>query len=235
MKTTHKPAAPKHTDLGPLDWRILVGWLREDGVISADEAARTVARCASAHSSQHPLVRLAVVGMVRKSDAQVMDVEILTQWLAERSGLEYFRIDPLKVDVGKVGDVMSAAYAERHKVLPVQVGVAEVVVATAEPFVLDWIPEVERQTRKSVRLVISPPQDVTRYIAEFFALAKSVRAASKMGNQSNAFGSFEQLVELGKAKQLDANDQHVVQVVDWLWQYAFDQRASDIHLEPRRD
>jgi len=43
-------------------------------------------------------------------------------------------------------------------------------------------------------------------------------------------------VELGKSnKQLDANDQGVVQVVDWLWQYAFDQRASDIHLEPRRE
>jgi general secretion pathway protein E len=222
--------------MGPLDWRVLVGWLREDSVISADEAARTVARCASAHSSQHPLVRLAVVGMVRQSDGQVLDVEMLTQWLAQRSGLEYYRIDPLKVDVGKVGDVMSAAYAERHKVLPVQVGVAEVVVATPEPFVRDWIPEVERQTRKSVRLVVATPQDVTRYIAEFFALARSVRAASKMGNQTNAFGSFEQLVELGKAnKQVDANDQHVVQVVDWLWQYAFDQRASDIHLEPRRD
>jgi general secretion pathway protein E len=115
------------------------------------------------------------------------------------------------------------------------VGAAEVVVATPEPFVRDWIPEVERQTRKSVRVVVSPPQDVARYIGEFFALAKSVRAASKMGNQTNPFGTFEQLVELGKANKLDANDQHVVQVVDWLWQYAFDQRASDIHLEPRRD
>jgi general secretion pathway protein E len=235
MKTTHKPAAPKPADIGPLDWRVLVGWLREDGVISADEATRTIARCASAHSVQHPLVRLAVVGMSRQSDGQPLDVEMLTQWLAARSGLEYFRIDPLKVDVGKVGDVMSAAYAERHKVLPVQVGPSEVVVATPEPFVRDWIPEVERQTRKSVRVVVAPPQDVARYIGEFFALAKSVRAASKMGNQTNPFGTFEQLVELGKANKLDANDQHVVQVVDWLWQYAFDQRASDIHLEPRRD
>ncbi len=237
MKTTHKkPASPVPALDGPLDWRVLVGWLSEDGVISADEAARTIARCASAHSVQHPLVRLAVVGMTRQSDGQTLDVEMLTQWLAARSGLEYFRIDPLKVDVGKVADVMSAAYAERHKVLPVQVGPAEVVVTTAEPFLRDWIPEVERQTRKSVRVVVSPPQDVARYTAEFFALAKSVRAASKMGNQANPFGSFEQLVELGKAnKQLDANDQHVVQVVDWLWQYAFDQRASDIHLEPRRD
>ncbi len=235
MKTSHKAVASKQAPEGPLDWRILVGWLREDGIISEDEAARTIARCASAHSSQHPLVRLAVVGVTKQSDASVMDVEALTRWLAERSGIEYFRIDPLKVDVGKVGDVMSAAYAERHKVLPVQVGPTEVVVATPEPFVRDWIPEVERQTRKSVRVVVAPPQDVARYTAEFFALAKSVRAASKMGNLTNAFGSFEQLVEMGKAKQLDANDQHVVQVVDWLWQYAFDQRASDIHLEPRRD
>ena len=170
-----------------------------------------------------------------EADGHVLDIEQLTQWLAKRSGIDYFRIDPLKVDVGKVADVMSAAYAERHKVLPVQVGVAEVVVATAEPFIQDWVPEVERQTRKSVRLVLASPQDVARYTAEFFALAKSVRAASKLGGQAG-FGSFEQLVELGKAnKQLDANDQHVVQVVDWLWQYAFDQRASDIHLEPRRE
>ncbi|MBE0589197.1 MAG: type II/IV secretion system protein [Hydrogenophaga sp.] len=236
MKTSTKAHAPAPAAAqGPLDWRTLVGWLREDGVISADEAARTVARCASAHSAQHPLQRLAVVGVAREADGHVLDIEQLTQWLARRSGIDYFRIDPLKVDVGKVADVMSAAYAERHKVLPVQVGVAEVVVATAEPFIRDWVPEVERQTRKSVRLVLASPMDVARYTAEFFALARSVRAASKLGGQAG-FGSFEQLVELGKAnKQLDANDQHVVQVVDWLWQYAFDQRASDIHLEPRRE
>jgi general secretion pathway protein E len=236
MKSTTKALTPKTAhESGPLDWRTLVGWLREDHVISTDEAARTVARCASAHSAQHPLQRLAVVGVARESDGHVLDIEQLTQWLAKRSGIDYFRIDPLKVDVGKVADVMSAAYAERHKVLPVQVGVAEVVVATAEPFIRDWVPEVERQTRKSVRLVLASPLDVARYTVDFFSLAKSVRAANKLGGQAG-FGSFEQLVELGKAnKQLDANDQSVVQVVDWLWQYAFDQRASDIHLEPRRE
>jgi general secretion pathway protein E len=234
MKTSQMPSPPKSFD-GPLDWRTLVGWLREDGVISAEEAERTITRCASAHSSQPPLQRLAVVGMSRAADQHLLDVETLTQWLARRSGLEYMRIDPLKVDVGKVADVMSAAYAERHKVLPVLVSPTEVVVATAEPFIRDWVPEVERQTRRGVRLVLASPSSINSFTGEFFALAKSVRAASKSGGQAG-FGSFEQLVELGKAnKQLDANDQGVVQVVDWLWQYAFDQRASDIHLEPRRD
>ena len=220
---------------GPVQWRQLVDWLREDGVITAVEADRTIARCSQAESAQPALVRLAAVGMQRASDGQAMDVEELTQHLARRAGLPYLRIDPLRVDAGKVSDTMSATYAERHKVLPVQVTAAEVVVATSEPFIDDWVAEVERQSRRSVRRVVANPAEIKRFTAEFFALAKSVRAAQKAGGNSGG-SSFEQLVELGKSnKQLDANDQGVVKVVDWLWQYAFDQRASDIHLEPRRE
>ena len=220
---------------GPLDWRSLVLWLHGDGVISTEEAQRINARCAQAESVQHPLVRLASVSVRRADDGKALDIELLTQWLAGRAGLDYLRIDPLKVDVGKVADTMSGAYAERHKILPVQVTPTEIVVATAEPFMTDWVAEVERQSRRSVRRVVASPQDIHRYTAEFFALAKSVRAANKAGGNAGG-ASFEQLVELGKtSKQLDANDQSVVQVVDWLWQYAFDQRASDIHLEPRRE
>ena len=220
---------------GPLHWRQLVEWLSEDGVISQDEARRTIARCAQAESAQHPLVRLAAVAMTRSADGKPLDIEALTQYLAGRAGMDYLRIDPLKVDVAKVADTMSAAYAERHKVLPVQVTGSEVVVATAEPFIADWVDEVERQSRRTVRQVVANPQDIHRYTAEFFALAKSVRAAQKSGGGGTT-ASFEQLVELGRSnRQLDANDQGVVQVVDWLWQYAFDQRASDIHLEPRRE
>ncbi len=221
--------------LGPVDWRRMVEWLAADGVITAAEADRTIARCSQAESAQNPLVRLANVAMQRASDGKALDIESLTQYLASRAGLDYLRIDPLKVDVGKVSDTMSAAYAERHKVLPVQVTSGEVVVATAEPFVTDWIAEVERQARRKVRVVVANPLDIHRFTVEFYALAKSVRAAVKAGGNAGA-ASFEQLVELGKGnKALDANDQGVVQVVDWLWQYAFDQRASDIHLEPRRE
>jgi general secretion pathway protein E len=229
-----KPTA-RSAPRGPVDWRNLVEWLSDDGVISTEEARRTVARCSQAESAQHPLVRLAAVSMARVSDGKPLDIETLTQWLAVRAGLDYLRIDPLKVDVGKVADTMSAGYAERHRVLPVQVTTAEVVVATAEPFLTDWVDEVERQSRRTVRRVVANPQDIHRYTAEFFALAKSVRAAQKAGGNAGG-ASFEQLVELAKSnKQLDANDQGVVQVVDWLWNYAFDQRASDIHLEPRRE
>lgn len=227
-----KPRADEPS--GPLDWRSLVRWLLADEVITASEAQRIHTRCAQAESVQHPLVRLASVSIHRASDDKPLDIEALIQWLAGRTGLVYLRIDPIKVDVGKVADTMSLAYAEHHKILPVQVTPHEVLVATAEPFLTGWVTEVERQSRRNVRRVLANPQDIHRYTVEFFSLAKSVRAAAKAG--TNASSSFEQLVELGKSnKQIDANDQSVVQVVDWLWQYAFDQRASDIHLEPRRE
>ena len=238
MKRT-EPALPLAPSLnlpfqGPLDWHLLVSWLAADGVITAAEAQRTVVRCSAGQSAQPPLQRLSVVGMTRASDGGVLTLDALTEWLAGHLHMEFVRIDPLKVDVGRVAEAMSATYAQRHKVLPVQVGPTEVVVATAEPGLLDWIPEVERQTRRSVRLVIANPLDIQRYTGEFYALAKSVQVAVKANSGSQA--SFEQLVELGRSnRQLDANDQGVVQVVDWLWQYAFDQRASDIHLEPRRE
>ncbi len=220
---------------GPLDWRRLVEWLQLDHVISTQEAQRITARCAQAESAQHPLLRLASVSVRRAVDDKALDIELLTQWLAQRAGLDYLRIDPLKVDVGKVADAMSAAFAERHKILPVLVSTTELVVAVTEPFIVDWVAEVERQARRSVRRVLASPLEIQRYTAEFFALAKSVKAANKAGGGSSG-SSFEQLVELGQSnKQIDANDQSVVQVVDWLWQYAFDQRASDIHLEPRRE
>src|SRR5205807_1123898 len=82
----------------------------------------------------------------------------------------------------------------------------------------------------------SNPVDIRRYIGEFFNLARSMKKAQE--NSRGEFSlarNFEQLVELGRHGHLDANDQHVVHVVDWLWQYAFEQRASDIHIEPRRE
>jgi general secretion pathway protein E len=230
-----KNKAPAVAHLGPLDWRHIVQWLHQDGVISSQEAQRTVDRCSKAESAQHPLVRLAAVAITRASDHKPLDMEALTQFLASKAGVDYFRIDPMKVDVSKVAETMSATYAERHGILPVQVLPSQVVIATSQPFITDWVEEVERQAKRSVRIVVASPQDIHKFTAEFFALAKSVRNAIKTGGSTGG-ASFEQLVELGKTnKQLDANDQGVVQVVDWLWQYAFDQRASDIHLEPRRE
>ncbi|MDQ2927594.1 MAG: hypothetical protein M3R22_05435, partial [Pseudomonadota bacterium] len=219
---------------GKLTWRTVLAWLRDDRILSAEDVDRTARRFAGGNSSQHPLVRIGSAGLTRVGDGKVLDAETLTEWLAKHSRMPYMRIDPLKVDVGRVSDVMSINYAERRHALPLSFGVTEVVIATCEPLDIGWVSEIEAHTRRMVKLVIINPIEIARYTTEFYALSRSVRNATKMG-ESSALANFEQLVELGKTnKLLDANDSGVIQVVDWLWQYAFDQRASDIHLEPRR-
>ncbi|MBH9554153.1 GspE/PulE family protein [Inhella gelatinilytica] len=216
-------------------WRDLLTWLAEEGLITAEARRDTEQRFGSGDSALHPMVRLAGAGLTRVDTGKPWTLDALTEWLAGRAGLPFMRIDPLKVDLGRVGDVMSVSYAEKHRCFPVQVGLTEATIATCEPFDTDWVAQVQGHLRKTIQLVVASPVDIARFTTEFFTLAQSVRVASKSGELST-LASFEQLVELGKtSKQLDANDQGVVQVVDWLWQYAFDQRASDIHLEPRRD
>ena len=238
MSAAIQPPKPHHrpiTHKGPLDWKLLLTWLTEDGVITLKEAERVAQRLAAGNSAQHPLVRLSGLNLVRQDKGGTLEVEALTEWLAKRLGMPYMRIDPLKVDVARVAEVMSISYAERRKALPVGVGLSDITIATCEPLDIAWVDEILSHTKKSVRMVVASPLELQRYRTEFYTLAKSVKDANKKTGESVAH-NFEQLVELGRSnRQLDANDQGIIQVVDWLWQYAFDQRASDIHLEPRRD
>ena len=216
----------------------VLNMLAGDGLISRDEADTLIAERKLHRQEQHPLLLIADRSFRSALPPnKILTLETLTEWLAQKVGLEYLHIDPLKIDFASVTDLMSNDYAARFTILPLQVTSTEVVVATAEPFLREWEKVVKHISRKEVRRVVSSPQDITRYLSEFYNLAKSIKSAAKNSTNVNPNGaSFEQLVELGKSKDsFDANDHHIVHIVDWLWQYAFDQRASDIHIEPRRE
>jgi general secretion pathway protein E len=165
-----------------------------------------------------------------------LDLDQLTHWLCELSRQAYYRIDPLKVNVNKMTEVMSYAFAQRHNILAVEVREEEIVIASTQPFMSAW-EGMLKQTLRGRRIVrvVTNPQDLSRFMLEFYTMARSVAKASDAGLEVSSITNFEQLLELGQMKSPDANDAHIVNIVDWLLQYAFDQRASDIHIEPRRD
>ena len=140
---------------GRLDWRAMLQWLVADGVIARDDATSVAQRFGAGASRQHPLVRLGSAGLIHARNGKPLDTELLTEWLAHRAGLPYLRIDPLKVDVGRVADVMSVRYAELRSALPVKVTVRDVTIATSEPFDLAWVPEIESHTRRAVKIVVT--------------------------------------------------------------------------------
>ncbi|MBN9427722.1 MAG: type II/IV secretion system protein [Burkholderiales bacterium] len=206
-----------------------------DGMLAQSDADSIAQYARLSNADQHALVAIARRRLKSPGGQRTLDLDTLCPWFAQRVGLPFVHIDPLKVDLAKVADVMSSQYATRFKILPIEVKPGEVTIATAEPFITDWVDELRGLLRRDIRRVIANPQDITRYIVEFFTLARTVRSAQKSGGAATQ-NNFEQLVELGRSgKNLDANDQHIVTIVDWLWQYAFDQRASDIHMEPRRE
>ncbi|HXT04237.1 MAG TPA: ATPase, T2SS/T4P/T4SS family, partial [Casimicrobiaceae bacterium] len=206
-----------------------------DGLIAQSDAEQ-IARSRTLRF-EHPLELIAEQKLKsRKPPGKPLQLDSLVEWLAGRLGVPCQHIDPLKIDLGAVTATMSNAYAERYRILPIAVDRRTLTVATGEPFVRAWADELERILKLEIRLVLANPADVRRYIGEFFNLARSMKRAQENSRGDFALArNFEQLVELGRHGHLDANDQHVVHIVDWLWQYAFEQRASDIHVEPRRD
>jgi len=226
------------TPSGPLRLKDVLADLLSDGHIPKDAGNDLLAAQRSERADQHPLALIhAQKWRSLQAPHAVINMEFLIEWLAGKTGLSAYHIDPLKIDVAAVTEVMSQAYASRYRILPVEVNTNEVVVATAEPYVREWEESVQQVARRPIRRVIASPLDLNRYIAEFYSLALSVKQAvrAQEGAVQSGITNFEQLVALGRMGQLDANDQSVVRIVDWLLQYAFEQRASDIHIEPRRE
>ncbi len=214
----------------------LVVLLRRDGCLSEADASRL---SGVTIGSVHPLVFLAEQRLADASrPGTALTMDRLLSWLGNRVGQAVYEIDPLRINVGAVADVMSRAFAERHRILAVEANRDSVVVASAEPFLYSWQANLEHVARRPVKRVLADPRDIVRFTAEFYTMARSVRGAGA-GNtgrsQPPAVNNLEQLLDMGSRQELDANDQHVVSIVDWLLQYAFEQRASDIHVEPRRE
>jgi len=218
-----------------LDLRGVIQDLIRDNRMSQEDGNRVLGASRSHEQAvMHPLNYLATQGIEDlERPGKNLDIETLTQWLAAKAKMPCVHIDPMKIDVSKCTEVMGYAFAKRHNILCVQVTQDEVLIACAQPFIAGWEPQVEHVARRKVKKVFANPGDVQRYMVEFYTLARSISGAA--GGAASMVTNFEQLVELGKATDPDANDQHIVKIVDWLLQYAYDQRASDIHIEPRRE
>jgi len=232
-KDAQKPPVLEHR----LTLAEVLDWLVEDKLVEAAAAEQLKKERRYYRGALHPLVTVADQKWKQVAPPhKALGIEFLTEWLAKRVGMGYLHIDPLKIDFSAVTDIMSSAYATRFRILPVGVTSKEATIATAEPYVKEWEKELAPIIKREIRCVIANPQDLERYAVEFYNLAKSIKGASKKQAGASGLSNFEQLVELGKEnKQYDANDAHIVRIVDWLWQYAFEQRASDIHVEPRRE
>jgi len=206
-------------------------------LISSTEATRIFSNFKDKDNTNlNPLIAISsTIPSSKQGNGKKLSLSELCEWAAKQTELEFYHIDPLKIDVGPLMDIVSFDYAEQHEILPIKATANSVTFATAKPHSMKWQQELEQLLNREVNFVFSNPRDIDRYRSEFYALAQSISKAKSLDSTKDIKDSLDQLVELGRTGQLDAEHHHVIQVVDWLLQYAFDQRASDIHLEPRKE
>ncbi len=211
--------------------------LLEEKITSADNVKllKALLEDKSAGDLQHPFIEIEGRNL-ESNDGEALTADLLTTWLALKSGFVQFDIDPLKIDLQAVTSVIPQNYAKRFNILAVENSKNKVIFATAEPFDTSWETEIGHViNNKKIEKVLVNPVLIKQYLEDFYTLSKSMVGAEGNHKDTNNLQNLEQMVEIGKRGKSDANDSHVVDIVDWLLQYAFEQRASDIHIEPRRE
>jgi len=205
--------------------------LFEDGMISQLDAGRLVK--SAKLSKHHPLIIAARAELKNNLRAgEVLSSEILTQWFAEKNEFTYLDIDPLKLDIETITRLLPKAFIKRIGVLPVEVTPGKVIFATAEPFHLDWLLDTSAAIKRDISVVMANPEKIDRYIQEFY----DVRSAmSQIGESDADLGDTQALDKMAGVlkSEFAVDDGSVAKVVDWIFQYAKTERATDIHMEPR--
>ncbi|PHS14033.1 MAG: type II secretion system protein E [Kangiella sp.] len=219
-----------------IDLIALLRCLEDDKAITAEQSKEITKQIKLEKLSGHSINQVAQCKIKStKHRGKVLTAELITENVARLHELPYVRLDPLKINVDTVTSVMSKAFSVRHQILAYEVASDMVFIAVIDPSKNSWVAGLEQILRKSIQLVIANPETIQRLQRDFYALSSSIKGASGENLQDMTVVNLEQLLEVGKVGELDANDQHVVQIVDWLLQYAFSERASDIHIEPRRE
>jgi general secretion pathway protein E len=247
------PTGPRQT---PLSLDALLSHVTAEGWLDARDAAeikaqerRQLAALVKAHRGSEPLtaavqreleatftpIEVLASFSLKARDGRALSEDLLTELVAGRLGLPYVKLDPLKLDAAFVTSVFSKPFARKHGLIPLESTADELTVATYDPFDAVALEDLRRVTQKRVRLVFASKSDIQHLITEFFGFQKSVEHAERDLTETIDLGNLEQFVRLQSEREIEASDQHVVNAVEYLFNYAFQQRASDIHIEPKRE
>ncbi|MFO0554863.1 MAG: GspE/PulE family protein [Polyangiaceae bacterium] len=229
----------------------LLSVLVSDGVLSRERAAEIAVkkdavqaklaaarRAESGSSAATPVIVTAVDVILafqeRDPDERPLREDYLTEKWSNLVGLPYFKLDPLKLDPAFTTKIVSKPFARKNGYLAIDEVGGALRIATFNPFDKWALDSVQQMTGKRIELVIASRSDIERLITEFYGFRQSVQRAEKQISQGVDLGNLEQLVRMKTESEVEASDEHIVHAVDYMFKYAFGQRASDIHIEPKR-
>ncbi|MFU8819684.1 MAG: GspE/PulE family protein [Desulfurivibrio sp.] len=167
---------------------------------------------------------------------ETLSEELVIRAVAEESGLPFKKLDPLELDLEVVTKTIPRSFAIKHLILPLAVKNGVLEVAIHDPENRTALAEIERANQMTVRPHLATRSDILRMLQEFFGFQTSISAAEDhLAGPGVDLGNLEQYVRVSGSEEAASTDQHITTAVDHLFNYAFEQRASDIHIEPKRN
>ncbi|HZV83306.1 MAG TPA: GspE/PulE family protein [Geobacteraceae bacterium] len=166
---------------------------------------------------------------------RILTEDTITETIAQAVGMEYVKIDPLKMDMDLVTDHVTRAFALKNLIVPIAEREGNIVFAQADPFNTQAIDDLRQTRHIQIRQVLASRSDILKILREFFGFRASVMAAQSQVSDGANLANLEQFVQMREQGEIEGSDKHIISAVEFLLQYAFDQRASDIHIEPKRD
>jgi general secretion pathway protein E len=184
----------------------------------------------------HPAEVLAAMGLFMGDDERYPVTErVIMETLAKTLNYPFVDLDPLKIDAKLAPQLLSRPFARKHTALVIAADDRNVTVAVANPLDVGLVDDLTNLVRRNPRLVISTPSDIQRLITDFYGFRGAVAAAEEQVSGGIDISNLEQFVKLTRVQEIEASDAHIVSAVEYILHYALDQRASDIHIEPRRE
>ncbi|HEX2832442.1 MAG TPA: GspE/PulE family protein [Thermoanaerobaculia bacterium] len=208
-------------------------------VENADRQYRLIARSSKSRLDEEssPFKALAAMNLTDASgNATRIDDFLLARLIAEDAHLPFFKIDPLKLDVEMIESKISRPFARKNKMIPVLIRDGKLVLAMVNPFDYNALDAYRPMAKQELEIVVAAETDVMGVINEQYGFRASVTKAERdLAKGSIDLGNLEQYIKLKSGAEIEASDQHIVNAVDFLLQHAYDSRASDIHIEPKRE
>ncbi len=155
--------------------------------------------------------------------------------VAARLGVPVAHIDPVRLDADAIVRALPRAFARRHRILVLDPTADPVPVATPDPTDVAALDTVRQRLGTRLAVHLAPWREVDRFIREIYGFKDSVAAAERDLGELPDLQNLDQYFRMRPEADADSADGHIVRAVDHLLRYALDQRASDIHVEPKRE
>jgi general secretion pathway protein E len=230
----------------------LAGLLAKAGLLSKEQAQQVRAQQAGVRS-RIMRERVARDGTKKASRTRVGPAEVLAEFrfvspsgvpvdqdaiaraMADDAGVPFEKPDPIEIDMKLVASTVSQPFARHHSCIPLRRENGKIIFALDNPYDRELTMQLAEVAGQPIEIVVSPKKDIAKLIVEVYGLSSSIHAAEQEASGGLDIGNLEQLVRLKNVGEIEATDRPIINAVEYLLNYAFDQRASDVHIEPKRE